>query len=116
MKYIKLIGLLTIFFSSSAFSKETDITTTDLIITQTWLNKIPDSNWKLLYNKIGDKKYRWIITKLIKDDEIVISFRCGVEIDESGKVIGPSSKVSDQFFDIVIDKKTYKYKSTLLGG
>jgi hypothetical protein len=116
MKSANLVGLLTLLFVTSAFSKESDITTTDLIITQTWLDKSPGSNWKLLYNKIGDKKYRWIITKRVKDDEVIISFRCGDQIDDAGKVIGPPSKTSDQFFDIVIDKTTYEYKTTYLGG
>ena len=92
------------------------LTSGDLLIAKHWLSKNGGKQWKLLYDEIDGKKYQWIITKRIYKNEVFLSFKAGNEIDENGKVIGGLVRWSDQFFILVIDRKTYKLKRVSLGG
>ena len=101
------------------------LTSSDLMIVQTWLAEHGGSNWRLLHNEMDGKKYQWIITKTVKEKDIWIDFKekdiwidftAGKEIDDNGKVIGHIIHASDQFFTLVIDKKSYTLKHALLGG
>lgn len=112
----KILPLILIISSNLALANDITVTTSDLIIAQKWLSKNGGKHWKLLYNESGEKKYQWVITKEVYDDSIYITFKSGKEIDNHGKIIGSVSNKSDQFFTLVIDKKTYTLKRVDLGG
>ncbi len=109
-------ALLIVLISLPLLASEDDLTSTDLLIAQNWLSKNGGKQWKLLYDEIDGKKYQWVITKTIIGDEIHVYFKAGNEIDENGKKTGGLLMVSDQFFGLVIDKKSYKLKYVSVGG
>ncbi len=114
MRIIILIFIFSI--SLSTFADDEVLTSSDLLMAQQWLDKNGGKQWKLLYDEIDGKKYEWIITKKSLDDSIYVSFVAGKEIDNDGRVIGGVITWSDQFFTLVIDKKTYKLKRVDIGG
>lgn len=92
------------------------LTSADLMVAQTWLTENGGTHWHLLYNKMDGKKYQWVITKDVREEEVWINFTADKEINDNGKVIGHIIHASDQFFTLVIDKETYALKNVLLGG
>ena len=102
--------------SSAPLHANEALTSTDLLLAQTWLAQYGGQNWKLLYNEIDGKKYQWVITKTVYGDEVYVHFKVGNEIDDYGTVIGGHPGVSDQFFTLIIDKTSYTLKHTGLGG
>ena len=111
-----LIFCLIILFSTSSYANEKNLTSSDIIIAQKWLSEQGGEHWKIFYNEWKGKKYQWIISKQIFDNTVHISFITGKQINEGGKIIGGNLNLREQFFTLVINRKTYKLKQVLLGG